>query len=97
MVEEPDMTDDWMNPSRSTSYTHREPQFGDPTEYLIEREKRRITFGSPGSITNWEYWDKFDTAESRDAALARLVERHPMWHLRARDRNPWMEKVRSRF
>ena len=97
MTDKPDMTDDWMNPKPSAGYTYREPQPGDPTEYLIEREKRIPVFGNPGSITRWEYWSKHDTKEARDEELKRLRKSHPMWHLRARDRNPWMERVRVRY
>jgi hypothetical protein len=97
MSKEPDMTDDWMNPPRSSSYTYREPRPDDPMEYLIEREKRVPVFGNPGSITKWEYWSKHDTKEERDAELKKLRERHPMWHLRARDRHPWMERIRARL
>jgi hypothetical protein len=65
--------------------------------YLIEREKRVICFGSPGSITQWDYWASYDTPEERDKALADLRKRHPVWHLRARDRDPWSERFRVRF
>lgn len=95
----PDLTDDWMNPqSVDKMFTApREPQPGDPIEYLIEREKRTICFGNPGSITSWEYWSKYDTVEKRDEALARLRAEHPMWHLRKRDRDPYWDRVRSRY
>ena len=93
MTDKPDMTDDWMNPRPSSwSGSIRSPRPDDPTEYLIERERRIICFGSPGSITKWDYWSKYDTPELRDAALKRLREQHPAWHLRARDRHPYREK-----
>lgn len=87
-----DMTDDWMNPPRSSSWTASPEPKPDDVEYLIERMKRTICFGSPGSITSWEYWAKYATPEARDKALADLHDRHPAWHLRARDRRPWAER-----
>jgi hypothetical protein len=91
--EDPDYTDDWMNPHRATHYVYKEPQPSDPVRYLIEREKRVICFGNPGSITKWEYWAKYDTEEARDAALKRLHEEHPMWHLRARNEHPYWDRL----
>lgn len=97
MSKKPDYSDDWMNPRPSSGYTYREPQAGDPKEYLIEREKSVPVFGNPGYITQWDYWAKYDDPEERNKELARLREAHPMWHLRARDRDPYMERLRVRF
>lgn len=87
-----DMTDDWMNPPlhSSSSFIYKSPTKDDPMEYLIERQRRLITFGDP--LYRWDYWAKYDTAEARDAALARLREEHPVWHLRGRDRHPYWEQ-----
>lgn len=94
-----DYTDDWMNPkpTGTSSFTYRAPQSGDPIEYLIERQKRTPVFGNPGSITSWEYWSKYDTAEKRDEVLVRLRIDHPIWQLRARDRDPYAERLRVRM
>lgn len=93
----PDLTDDWMNPPTHSSFTYHEPQPGDPIEYLIERERRIICFGNPGSIKRWDFWSKYDTVEERDVAFARLREHHPRWHLRARDRDPYWDRIRARY
>lgn len=87
-----DMTDDWMNPKPMQAYVSEAPK--NEMEYLIERERRIICFGNPGSITQWEVWDKYTVKKERDKALQRLSKEHPMWHLRARDRNPYMEQIR---
>lgn len=77
-----DYTDDWMNPQRSASFAVSKRQY---PRYLIEREKLVPVFGPGGSITQWDYWVSFDTAEKRDAELKRLRGQHPMWHLRPVD------------
>lgn len=87
----PDMTDDWMSPKTSELYTHRTPQRGDPVRYLIERQRRIPTFGDP--IHQWDQWSSHDTAEKRDAELSKLRKEHPVWRLRARDHDPYMEEV----
>lgn len=89
-----DMTDDWMNPvPHAYTCIHDIPKPGDPIEYRIERERRVICFGNPGSYTQWDFWASFDSAEKRDAELARLRKHHPIWHLRARDRDPYREYI----
>lgn len=84
--------DDWMNPQTASSFAHRAPHPDDPKEYLIERERRIICFGNPGSITRWDYWAKYDTAEERDGALQRIHQQHPSWHVRKRDSHPYYDK-----
>jgi hypothetical protein len=84
-----DMTDDWMNPKPMTWET---PKVDDKDEFLIERARKVVCFGNPGYIIEWDFWSKHDTKAERDAALVKLSEEHPMWHLRARDRNPWLEQ-----
>jgi hypothetical protein len=87
-----DMTDDWMNPP-VTSYSWTAPVLKNETEYIIERKHKTICFGSPGYITEWRFWSKFDTAEMRDSSYAMLQKEHPVWQLRCRDRNPYMESL----
>lgn len=89
-----DMTDDWMNPSSSgvTIGWKGEPA-ENKDEFIIERARRLICFGNPGSIVTWEQWSfSYDTAAERDAALEKLSAEHPMWSLRARTRNRWKER-----
>lgn len=87
----PDMTDDWMNPPTSRMWTATMPD--NKTVFLIERESRVITFGDP--LTEWKEWERFDTAEARDTALARLRAEHPVWSLRSREYNPYMDYIRN--
>lgn len=85
-----DHTDDWMNPSRSVSFNMPAPEKG-KIEYLIERARSIPVTGNVSSITQWDFWAKFDTVDERDSALKKLHDEHPAWHLRARNRNPWNE------
>lgn len=75
--------DDWMNPRGGLYQTPKPPPYG-TKRYVIEREKRTITFGYPGSITEWRIWSTHDNAKDRDEAYARLVKEH-RWSLRKRN------------
>lgn len=86
-----DMSDDWMNPKTSVTYTYREPE--NKMVYAIERQKRTICFGNPGSITEWVAWSTHETKEARDHELERLRVAHPVWQLRSRDYNPYLERL----
>lgn len=77
--------DDWMNPPRSLYQTPKRPPYG-TKRYIIEREKRAITFGYPGSITEWHIWSTHDNAKDRDDAYAKLIKDHS-WSIRTR--NQW--------
>lgn len=87
-----DHEDDWMNPKSVSWQSPPPPKMGE-IEYLIERAKRQICFGSPGSIVQWHFWSKHDTAQKRDEELKRLSDEHPLWHLRARNSHPYMERL----
>jgi hypothetical protein len=87
-----DMTDTWMNPQPVTWTQPPEPE-PDQVDYLIERAKKTIVFGNPGSITEWAFWARFDNKKDRDKELKRLSKDHPMWHLRARDSYPYKERL----
>lgn len=85
-----DMTDTWMNPDMG-SFTVSSPVYENKTEYFIERCRRQICYGNPGYIDEWATWSVYDTAKERDEELKKLHVKHPMWHLRARDRNRYLE------
>lgn len=88
-----DMTDDWMNPSMSGGTSWSPPKAENKDEFIIERARKQICFGNPGYIVEWDQWGiSYDTAAERDAAINKLSEEHPMWHLRARTRNRWKEQ-----
>lgn len=87
-----DMTDDWMNPPPGGRIFEM-PKVEDKDEFIIERAKRIVCFGNPGSIAEWNTWGvPYATAAERDEALKKLSADHPMWHLRARTRNRWKER-----
>lgn len=73
--------DDWMNPPTQawTAPSRR----NDGPVWLIQRQKRRIVFGDPGSVTSWEIWAEYEVKEDRDAELKRLRET-TSWSLRGR-------------
>ncbi len=89
-----DYTDDWMNPKASHVWAPRKPE--DKMVYAILRAKKTIVFGDPGHIIEWEEWSKFDTAEERNAELDKLKEKHPLWRLKERDYNPYVESISRR-
>ncbi len=91
MTKDPDMTDDWMNPTNLFAWTIPTPE--NKMIYAIQRAKKTICFGNPGHIVEWKEWSKHDTAEARNAELAKLEEEHPMWRLRKRDYNPYLESI----
>lgn len=79
----PDLDDDWMNPPPPVVYRARDPQ--DVPKFLIQRARKRTTFGDPGYIIEWDYWSGHATAKERDAELKKLREAHPVWRLRKAD------------
>jgi hypothetical protein len=90
-MSEPDLTDDWMNP-RTHSWGSTLPEKRG-VKYVIQRERRVIVSGPSGSISRWDQWAEYDTAEDRDLALEKLRQSHPVWHLRARERNYDLERL----
>jgi hypothetical protein len=83
-----DRDDDWMIPwnrqsvGHSTNYA-KELRLKRP--FLIQREKVIMcTWVGDGPPRQWDLWASFETKEERDAALAKLRQDHPAWHLRAR-------------
>lgn len=91
MPKETDLSDDWMNPRRSCSWTTPPPPKMGEIHYVIQRKKAIPVSGNVSAIYRWERWSKHGTAAERDAELARLREEHPAWRLRARDINAWAE------
>jgi len=91
MGDKPDMTDDWMDPQPRT-FSFSEPKIENKTEYLIERARRIPVTGNVSSLVQWATWSVHETKRERDAELKRLSKAHPKWHLRARDRNRWLER-----
>lgn len=91
-----DYTDDWMESSRnSIVWEHKKPE--NKMLYYIERQRRVICFGNPGSITEWDQWGlSFDTAEARDKEYEKLRKEYPVWSLRKTQKNPYLESITRR-
>ena len=76
------LEDDWMNPPTSVGTSSR-PKKEDGEVWVIQRQKRTVVFGSPGSITSWATWAEFRSKDERDAELERL-RKATRWSLRGR-------------
>ena len=57
-----DMTDDWMNPSRSASFERPPPPKPGKIDYVIQRKKAIPVSGNVAAIYRWDFWAKYDTA-----------------------------------
>ena len=76
------MSDTWMNPTTSLSYTSPPPKNG--SYYLIQRKRAIPVTGNVGRIYQWDTCAEFDNEADRDASLKKLRDQNPEWHLRAR-------------
>ena len=87
----PDLTDDWMNPPASRSWSSASIDADRRKKpFLIQRQRViQCTWVGDEPPTQWDEWGRFETREERDAALRRLREEHPLWRLRARELDPF--------
>ena len=77
------MSDDWMYPQSTVTFTPAPPKDG--TFYVIERKRRIPVSGSVSHIERWDTWAQFTDKKERDGELSRLRETTD-WHLRGRVR-----------